>query len=352
MNSNLKYVFTIPSIDIPGHISIDDLILLGSKDDRYQELKNSNSFLSKYLDSFRAPFGTKINPSIVVRDKTLPRVDADRLTAFRNAIAVSSVIYSMMKSYLYNTPTGCTCTDLFDFHPVSVSSDGDDFSVRTAHTIGFDDRIEDFKGQTTLAVAYPETVRPSFDEEFMMTLLNLIEKRSHRIKEKEFRNRVMRALDMAYYALRSPFVNLGNKTDFGVSISLWVSAFEILANPYTKDVHFKDVSTLIKQVPWENAKLRRKNYTAIAYNGKTTLPVQIYGRLYHTRNMYLHGNIIPKGSFEFRRRKRWGNLLFQVPVLFRCVLMYLLQTNGFTPESQYPYLQRTYERVLLKPNSP
>ena len=352
MNSNLKYVVTIPSIDIPGHISIDDLILLGSKDNRYQQLKNSNSFLSKYLDSFRTPFGTKANPSIVVRDKTLPKVDADRLTAFRNAIAVSSVIYSMMESCLYNNRSGCKCTDLFDFHPINVSSDGDDFSIKTAHIIGCDNRIEDFKGQTTLAVPYPETVSPSFDKELMKTLLDLLERKPRRKKEKEFQNRVMRALDMAYYALRSPFVNLGNKTDFGVLISLWVSAFETLANPYTKDVHFKDVSTLIKQISWKNAKLRRKNYVAIAYNGKTTLPVQIYGRLYHTRNMYLHGNIIPKRSFEFNRRKEWGTLRFQVPALFRCVLIYLLQTNGFTPESQYPSLQRNYEKVLLKPNSP
>ena len=345
MNSNLKYLFTIPSIDISGHISIDDFILLGSKDERYQELKNSNSFLSKYLDSFRSPFGAKINPSIVVRDKTLPKANADSLTAFRNAIAVSSVIYSIV----YNTHTGCTCTDLFDFHPISVSSDGNDFSIRTPHTIGIDDRIKDFKGQATLAVPYPEMVRPLFDEEFMMTLLNLLERKPRRIKEKEFQNRVIRALDMAYYALRSPFANLGNKTDFGVSVSLWVSAFEILANPYKKNVNFKYVRTLIKQVPWKNARLRRKNYTAIAYKGKTTLPVQIYGRLYYTRNMYLHGNIIPKGSFEFRRRKNWGNLLFQVPVLFRCVLIHLLQTNGFTPESQYPCLQSACEKVLLKP---
>ncbi len=52
MNSNLKYVFTIPSIDILGHISIDDLILLGSDDDRYQQLKKDSTFLSRYLDSF------------------------------------------------------------------------------------------------------------------------------------------------------------------------------------------------------------------------------------------------------------------------------------------------------------
>lgn len=361
MNSDLKYVITIPSIDIPGHISIDDLILLGSKDDRYQQLKKSNTYLSKYLESFRAPFGTKINPSIVVRDKNLPKVNSDHLVSFRNAIAVSSVIYSRIRSCLLDIATGCTSTNLFDFHPVSVSNDGNDLSVKNAYTIGINGRIDKFKGQATLSEPYPENIRFESDEQFTISLLNLIEKKYNKIEDEEFRSRIIRSLGMAYYALRSPFTQLGNKTDFGLTLSLWVSAFEIIAYHYkrNRNVGFSDVSSLIKKVPWKSNKLRQKNRVRITEKfsksktkERTTLPVQIYGRLYFTRNMYLHGNPIPENKFEFKTRRGWGNLYFQVPALFRCVLMHLLKTNSCAPESQYPFLQKDYERVLLKPNSP
>ncbi|MHC4396075.1 MAG: hypothetical protein ACYS1A_10525 [Planctomycetota bacterium] len=361
MKSNLKYVMTIPSIDIKGHISINDLALLGSDDGRYKELKKNNDFLSKYLDSFQTPFGKKISPSIVVRDKQLPKVDADHLVSFRNSIAVPSVIYSRARSYLQNTSTGYTSTDLFDFYPVSVSSDGDDLSIKTANTIGVDNRIDKFSGQTTPVETYPEHIKPLFDAEFMLSLLNLIERKSTKKREAEFRNRIIRSLGMTYYALRSPFTQLGNKTDFGVPLSLWVSAFEIIAYHYkkNKNVGFSDVSSLIKKVPWKSYKLRQRTRVRITekFNKsrtkeKTTLPVQIYGRLYYTRNMYLHGNPIPEDKFEFKTRRGWGNLYFQIPALFRCILMHLLQTNGCAPEFQYPYLQKDYERVLLNPNSP
>jgi len=361
MNSHVKYVITIPSIDIPGHISIHDLILLGSNDDCYQQLKKANTFLAKYLDSFRSPFSTKINPSIVVRDENLGKVNSDHLVSFRNAIAVSSVIYSRMRSCLLQRATGCTGTDLFDFHPVSVSNDGNDFSVKTASTIGMDNRIDEFKGQTTLSEPYPESIRFESDEELTLSLLNLIEKKYNKIKDKEFRNRVIRSTGMVYYALRAPFTQLGNKTDFGVAMCLWVSAFEIIAYHYKTgaDVNSNDVSSLIQSIPWQNSRLRKTNRVGVygksnklKRKSKTTLPVQIYRRLYHTRNMYLHGNPIPKNNYEFKTRKNWGNLFFQVPVLFRCVLMHLLKTKGCIPATQDTTLQNNYETVLLMTKSP
>jgi len=357
MKSRLGYVMTIPSIDIKGCIEIRDLALIGSEDKSYQEIKKANPFLSKYLDSFRTPFGRKISPSIIIRDKILPKVDADRLVSFRNAIAISAVIYSRARSCLCGNAVGYTCTDLFDFHPVSVSSDGTDLSVRTAYTLGVDNRIDEFRGQTTLSEVYPGNIRTMLDEEFMILLLNLIEKKAVKREEKEFRNRIIRCLEMAYYALRAPFILLGNKTDFGAPLSLWVSAFETVGYHYKKgkNVGFSDVSALIKKVPWQSYKLRQRKRTRITEDfgrrragQKTSIPVQVYGRLYSTRNMYLHGVPVPKGQFEFRRRKKWGNLFFQVPALFRCVLMHVLRTEGILVDSKYPSNQRQYESVLLK----
>lgn len=355
MGPKLKYVITIPSVDIPGYIAINDLLLIGSKDERYKKIKSENKVLTKYLNSFRTSFNRKVYPSIIVRDENLPKVDAVHLSSFRNAIAVSCVIYSRVQSYLSDTQRGFYCTDLFDFCPVSVSSDGTDLSVRTAHEIGAWAPVEKFRGQLTTAVVHPEHIHPLFDDEFMLCLCNLIERKFNRASERKFKNRVNRSLEMAYHALRSPCVNLQSKTDFGVAVSLWVSAFETLAHPGNRDVNLSDVNSLIKAVPWQDRRLLCSTRAHISkYFGRnkakkrTTLPVQIYGRLYNTRHMYLHGNPIPEGQYEFVRRKSWGNLYFQIPTLYRCVLLDLLLRRGVTLPAGVHSEQRTYERALLK----
>lgn len=254
----LKYVMTIPSVDYLKYASTQDLMLLASEDERYQYLKKQNPVLKQYLDSFRTCFGKKVNPSIIVRDKSMPKVDASNLCAFRNAIAIAAVIGARTLSCIRNNTTGHYCTDLFDFHPVSVSGDGTDLIAETPFENSFCCRVDNFAGQPTPAVVYPENIHPAVEDKFMKALLDVVESRPRKTDEKTFKNRVIRSMEMAYYAMRSPFVTLGERSDFGVQISLWVSAFEILANPHHAKVTFKDVGTMIKAVPWRNRKLRTK----------------------------------------------------------------------------------------------
>jgi hypothetical protein len=346
----LKYVMTIPSVDFVNYVAITDLMLLGSNDKRYQDLKKQNPVLKQYLDSFRTPFGKTVNPSIVVRDESMPKVDVSHLCAFRNAIAIAAVIGARTLSYINNEAAGHYCTDLFDFYPVSVSNDGTDLVARTAFENSFCCSVDNFARQPTPAVVYPENIDPAVDDKFTLALLDVVESRPRRTDEKTFKNKVIRSMEMAYYAMRSPFVTLGEPSDFGVLISLWVSAFEILANPHGAKVHFSDVSTMIKAVPWRDRKLRVRNLAAVGpkKGEKTTLPVQIYGRLYQTRNAYMHGVAMRKGEYEFCRRKGWGNLFFQAPSLYRSVLMNTLNSRGFGELLAQSEEHGLYEKVLLR----
>lgn len=249
-SQELKYVMTIPSVDFLNYVAIKDLMLLGSNDKRYQDLKKQNPVLKQYLDSFRTCFGKKVNPSIIVRDKSMPKVHVSHLCAFRNAIAIAAVIGSRTLSYINNEATGHYCTDLFDFHPVSISSDGTDLIAKT-------------------------------------------------------------------------------------------------------DVTWRDVHKMIKVVPWRDRKLRVKNLKAVGdkKGGKTTLPVHTYGRLRQTRNAYIHGVPMRKGEYEFRKRKSWGNLFFQAPALYRCVLANALNSRGFGELLAYSQKHDLYEKVLLYKNN-
>ena len=52
----LKYVMTIPSVDFLNYVAINDLMLLGSHDKRYQDMKAQNPVLKQYLDSFKTGY--------------------------------------------------------------------------------------------------------------------------------------------------------------------------------------------------------------------------------------------------------------------------------------------------------
>ncbi|MBN2129158.1 MAG: hypothetical protein JW741_06660 [Sedimentisphaerales bacterium] len=359
--AKFKYVMTIPSIDIRNAISIKDLILVGSEDERYRRLKEENSLLAKYLESFRTPFGIQVSPSIIIRDASLPKVAAEDLCCFRNAIAVPYVIASQMVWYLRGDAMGYCCTDLFDFYPISVSSDGGDLSIRTPYEAGWGPYPDSFTGQVTYAVAHPENLQPVLDDSFMHALLDLLETSTRSSGDVAFRNRVLRSLEIAYYALRSPFVHLTGKVDFGVPTTLWVAAFERLAHPGNRNVRFSDVSSLIKDVSWLDQRLRKRNRGSVDDNfakkkrgksirPKTTLPVQVYGRLYFNRNKYAHGAPIPDGRYEYVSRKGWGRLVFQVPALYRCVLEHLLASKGIR-KNELCEGQCVYEAVLLRRDS-
>ena len=50
----------------------------------------------------------------------------------------------------------------------------------------------------------------------MLALLDVIEKKACIFDEESFKTRVVRSMEMAYCAMRSPFVTPGERSDFGV----------------------------------------------------------------------------------------------------------------------------------------
>jgi hypothetical protein len=346
----LKYVMTIPSLDIHDAIETSDLVLVGSRDPRYLAACNDSPNLADYLSRFSSPFGRKLSPSIVLRDTLFPKVTAERLSSFRNAVAVSSVLESRVRSYIYQRAIGCFSTEMFEFYPVSLASDEKDLITRTVLEQGLANPISSFHGQSSPAVIYPQNLDFGYEKCLLEALVAFLDGRATTPDGRRFRSKVLLSLQFAYYALSTPFSHLGSAVDYGVALSLWVSAFESLAHPGDQDVTFSHVSSLIRSVPWFSARLRRSGYSAVGAKvaGKqTTLPVQSYGRLFQTRNKYLHGGKFPKGQFEYQQRKNRVPLQFQVPALYRCVLLSELAKQSY---GAYDGIAsgREYENLLAK----
>jgi hypothetical protein len=261
---NLKYVITLPSIDISSSVEISDLILVGLNDSRYKEARKSSPNLSAYLDRFKTPFGSKLKPSIVLRYDSLPKINSEILSSFRNAIAVSSVIESRVMSYKFHRTTGCYTSEIFEFYPIQLSSDENDLITITAMEKGID-AIKAFNGQSSPAVIYPNNLDFTYDKILMNSLLTFLDGDFRTKDERIFQTSVNQSLQFAFYALSTPFSYLGLKIDYGVAISLWVSAFETLAHPVHGDVNSEYVRQLLKKVPWHSNKLRQ--FSLFKYTG-------------------------------------------------------------------------------------
>jgi hypothetical protein len=93
-------------------------------------------------------------------------------------------------------------------------------------------------------------------------------------------NRVIglfRSLQVAFHAAAMRSKNEASVHDFGISVSHWVSAMEILLHPEKGDVNERHVLNELSKYPWQACPLLNT--------------VQLlYHRLYKTRNDFIHGN--------------------------------------------------------------
>ncbi len=164
--------------------------------------------------------------------------------------------------------------------------------------------------------------------------------------------------------------------DLGRSISLWVSAFEILSHPRVSKAGLFTVYPLLEGVTCCERKVGRRRYAAYVPEWKTrknkkqnvkeprrSLACWIYGELYQARNDFLHGNRVsvktlsPKGPQD--------GLFWLAPSVYRVALTGFLKlsvdrnlpywlsdsykSNPLLQKKRKAYdLQSVIERALLR----
>ena len=136
--------------------------------------------------------------------------------------------------------------------------------------------------------------------------------------------------------------------DLGRTVSLWVSAFEILAHPRVGKSGLQLVYNLLEKSPWHDKKLRYRKYRA--YNPRLpqksapllSLSCWLYGEIYQARNDFLHGNSIRQNRLHVRGS---GRSLFQYsPMLYRMALAAFLpiKSNLKSPTPAQTGAYKTY----------
>jgi hypothetical protein len=352
----------MPGIDLKQAFTTSRLAAVGSCDERYQQLCEADSSFARFLSSFTNFFGERIHPSLVLRADPGEKPLVGDLIHFRDAFAIPLLIRAWRDVWQGAQSRGPLFSDHFDFHPAFLGIGATEMLV---HTPAYRDlRLEPdkFKGQPSPAIDARD-VSQRGDSLLLQGLLALLDIGELPEDEAEFKERVQTSLRFAMVALRAPSSSFLETWDWAVSLSMWVSAFELLCHPRFGDrVEFSDVSDAIKLVPWFSPELTDMTHESATQPGKlTTLPVQTYGRLYTLRNHCLHGS----RSFQERLEASTdatnasrGMLQVQIPVLYRSLLLSILTGHGFgrfPSDSGYKeeeilerFEQRDFELPLFK----
>jgi hypothetical protein len=181
----------------------------------------------------------------------------------------------------------------FDLYPYLPSSDFTLLIVQSPSVHGVDETHE-FQGQVSPELATGTAGPRFYDEMLFQALMRRWSQRHLMGRPPVARDEsLFRSLEMAYRASRIPQDNRSSLEDYGAQISLWVSAFEILAWPSRQYAGVEEVLALLRPGVAASGRLRRRRYLAPLPRGRrrrVTLAEKLYCEMYQTRNNFLHGN--------------------------------------------------------------
>jgi hypothetical protein len=323
--AKLNVVFVLPNLQLKSAVETNYVGILPSVDPRVIEIAKRSPAVDALINNFSDHHGSKISGSVMVLRQDSPKsiTDSVALVSFRNIVAMSCVLQSWQFSVGSPNAIGMLFSDYFDFYPYSPTRDGKKL-LHIGHGLNALDAVDDFLGQP-----YPELSRnhlgssTAYDEQLFDLLrkawIDRFEKRRKNWKS----NRLFRSLAIAYHACALPKKNSLWFYDFGVSVALWISAFEALVHPGRGGkADLSTVLSLISKARFSDpvTKRRRKIISKNATQHGNAAQY-LYWRLYESRNAFLHGNPVTIHDALFKNRHHPSLLTTVVPLVFSVTLL-------------------------------
>jgi hypothetical protein len=293
MSGTWEFGYLLPHVAFSESIENGPVALVPHDDPRLRALAQASFGVNQLLTRFTDQFGEELQPSALLLASGRPAtVDYYAVTTFRNCVAISSVIDGWVRQLTGGNAGYPLWSDYFDFYPFTVDADGD-LSARSVASREIN-RPADFRGQKT---PYLPTLRArtcGVDDNILSRLwsrwdrffANDVQERASRV--------LFRSLEVAYQAMRVPASGSRAPTihEIGVGISLWVSAFEVLAHPWRANANLGTVLDLLERTELVERDLAARRYR-IRYRNRprqANYVQHLYAELYAARCDYLHGN--------------------------------------------------------------
>jgi len=325
----LGYVLANLEIREPFEVRSNSIALVPFDDPRLFNIQKESKGAKILLNGFRDEYEHPVHPSAVIyRDSAHEKIkSASAIVDFRNCVAMSCILpgWGQMNLKQPSSPSNPLWSDFFDFYPVFVDSRDTLASMNPALQI-FGSENAPFAGMPSPYVKQPND-RFMVDTNLLCLLISKWEDRYISPGTESWdRRKLFRSIEMAYRALSLPVKNEGGINDFGSSLALWVSAFEIIAHPENEDVKETIVFELLRKAQWNHPNLRYKYFRVHLGKKKqkrlsVTLVERLYHGLYEARNAFLHGNTIHADHWRYKNRTIKTALGNIAPVIYRTALM-------------------------------
>lgn len=334
-----KCIAVLPNIRVECPIECGPIAITSSHDERVTAEVLQHPRLSDFLSKFYDAHGVNIPPGVVIWDATparpLPSFDA--LCSFRDAVALSHVLVGRASAVAFDNPHSAQWTDYFWIYPWMLNRDYSCIVCRTPAMNGMHE-LESFRGQ-----ASPELSRRTLtSEDLDRPLFNAISQRwraAHLDGASSHTDTALfRSLNMAFRAGAIPAGMDDTIYDYGRSIALWVSAFEILAHPGSgRDVSWRVVYELLERASFVSSRLSEATHST--YDGRQKrsnriLACWLYGEIYQARNDFLHGNPLSPDRLIISHSGR--HLLNYPPALYRIAMSVTLGIEWALPMPSSP----------------
>ena len=277
-------------------------------DPRVIALRNRSSATAQILSSFTSVYGKPIECSLLIWRADAParwRRDLRPLIAFRNGVAIATVLHGRAASVNGYSGGSPNFSDVFDLHPATIGGMG--------HMVLQSPAYLDVTGPTQQRILTPSPyvsrhTSPFWYDHYLFDAIGTVWRRrfGQAPRHARYADRLFRSLEVAYQACGVSARNEASLTDYGTQIALWVSAIEILAWPAQKHASRESVLKMLAD-PALGPKATRRRFR-VALKGKKKTEWRLVSGLqraclamYAARNDFLHGNPVGPSTLALKR---------------------------------------------------
>jgi hypothetical protein len=334
-SDNWEFVFLLHNLELKEAFESEFIAIVPNDDPRLHKIASDVPCVAALVRKFTDQQGKPKYPcALIVRNNRPSYIGSlEAIISFRNIFALSCLLYGWPRTIGSLNVFFPLWSDFFDFYPTSLTRDAKFLHTLSPATNGAF-LPENFEGQVSPNLHNAKYLRFQPDDKILSLLICEWKKEFAEPNSSDWKRQVLfRSLEMAYHAAKVPSNSRPTIFDFGPSIALWVSAFEVLVHPGGKDgrADIKTVINLLRQFSWRNLRLKQTEHQ-IKIGGKpeyVNLVQKLYGELNEARNDFLHGNpVVPSRLFCFCNEHR--RLLIEIaPLIYKVALSCFFGQFGY-----------------------
>ena len=285
--------FVLPNVYLKEPVDGEMAAIANCSDSRIQQILSDIPVLAQFVERFGRPFGGSVNPSMLIVREDAPKtfLTGEAVSSFRDLIAMCVIPLSRARSAEWGRSFATYYSDWYNFYPWMINTHHQHIVCSTPALSDLE-MVTDFSGQCDPGLSPVILEKRDFDNVLLKVLLKRWHSHYGRKSRQWANTALFRSLNMAVAASKMPATVDVRLFDLGRTVSLWVSAFEILAHPRIGTSGLFQVYNLLNAAPWHHKQLIRRKYRAYISANKArqkTAPFRslgcwLYGELHHARN--------------------------------------------------------------------